>query len=395
MRALPFALLTIALAGCQTYDFEPVSPLAIAQTTQTKSVAAKNKKPDLMMLIDTSGSMAAPLNPGDANCRVGGNVCSGAGCPANCPTRISDLKRSMGTFLMGNPSVARVGMTVYPVDPVCGPSNKIIVELSQSNDVDSELAKTSDDVNKAIQNLAVQGGTPTGDSLRFLANYSPLANPDREDFVLLLTDGLPNCNQAQVAVANSCACTDSRSPCSYTPPSSSTTYSLCLDKDGSVAAVGELRKKNIKTIVVGFGADTAVGAGPDTLNAMAEAGGFARACPMQTDAECGSNNTCDKASKLCVRKFYQASNAAELAKALQDIIDIVKGVDLCTYTLDAVPDDPAFLAVIYNGQSLAQSDSTWKYAAGKVTFQGQYCDQIKTATQDNKVQLEFRIVNTL
>jgi hypothetical protein len=108
--------------------------------------------------------------------------------------------------------------------------------------------------------------------------------------------------------------------------------------------VGELRKKNIKTIVVGFGADTAVGAGPDTLNAMAEAGGFARACPMQTDAECGSNNTCDKASKLCVRKFYQASNAAELAKALQDIIDIVKGMDICTYTLDAVPDDRAIVA---------------------------------------------------
>src|SRR5688500_14189138 len=166
-----------------------------------------------------------------------------------------------------------------------------------------------------ILNLTVGCGTSTGDSLKFLGGYAPLAYPApkfaREDFIVLLTDGLPNCNSN-----NANSCTSSSCRCTLTPATSCTPSSICtqgcLDKDHSAAQVTELRKKNIRTIVIGFGADTASGDGPDTLNAMAENGGFARSCPNGTSAECGSGNTCDTATGLCGRKFYQASSAADL-----------------------------------------------------------------------------------
>lgn len=397
MRALIALAFAAVSFGCQTYDFEPVEPLALAQTTQKKSVAARKLKPDLMILLDKSGSMGFPINGSLPACQVSGAPCSG-NCPANCPTRISEVRSSMNTLLTTNGAVFRTGLAIYPADNVCGPSNRIEVELSQSNDVDAELSMASAQVNMRIQNLQVGGGTPTGDSLRFLNTYAPLANDDREDFVLLLTDGLPNCNGGLASESTTCRCTFPKStpnaPCSTTtPPPQSFVANQCLDRDGSVRAVEELRKKNIKTIVVGFGADTAAGDGPDTLNAMAEAGGFARVCPNGTNAECGANNTCN--NKICARKFYQAANAAELAQALKDIVDLLTGTDICLYTLDTLPSDPAFLTVLYDNQSLPQSNTTWAYEAGKVRFLGQYCDKLKGSTTGSKVALEFRIVETL
>lgn len=396
MRALTVLAFAALSFGCQTYDFEPVEPLALAQTTQKTSVAARNLKPNLMILLDKSGSMGFPINGSLPACQVSGAPCSG-NCPANCPTRISEVRTSMNTLLTTNGSVARTGLAIYPADNVCGASNRIEVELSQSADVDAELAMNSQQVNQRIQSLQVGGGTPTGDSLRFLTNYQPLADADREDFVLLLTDGLPNCNQTLNPEATTCRCTFTK-----TTPTQSCSQNAggfianqCLDRNGSVQAVEELRKKGIKTIVVGFGADTAMGDGPDTLNAMAEAGGFARRCTNGTDAECGMNNTCNRATNVCNRQFYQAANAAELAQALKDIIDLLSQTDICLYTLATVPSDPAFLTVLFNNQSLPQSATTWSFEAGKVRFVGQYCDKLKGSTTGSKVSLEFRIVETL
>jgi len=47
----------LAFAGCQTYNFEPVEPVAFAQTTTTRSFFGKRTKPNLMLVLDKSGSM--------------------------------------------------------------------------------------------------------------------------------------------------------------------------------------------------------------------------------------------------------------------------------------------------------------------------------------------------
>ncbi len=59
------ALLAAALvAGCQSYDFEKVQPLALAQTTLLERRVGRPFKPNLLLLVDRSGSMDHPAQPG-------------------------------------------------------------------------------------------------------------------------------------------------------------------------------------------------------------------------------------------------------------------------------------------------------------------------------------------
>lgn len=397
-------------SGCQTYDFEPVEPLAIAQTTQTKTVVAKQLKPDLMLLVDKSGSMNFNIDTSDPNCCVSGSppcTCGAASdnCPAACKTRMRDLKSAMADFLSNSYAVARMGMTFFPGGPgSCDAPTQVTIEMSSSNDVDAELKAKATEINTAISKLVAGGGTPTGMSLRMLGSYGPLKDANREDFILLLTDGLPNCNSQNVntCAVPACNCTlanaDCGSPGTPMPPAC---VLGCLDKTASLAEINTLRGLGIRTIVVGFGADTAAGSAADTLNAMAAAGGFARACPNGTNAECGTGNTCDTNTKLCQRKFYQAANGTELAKALDDISKSITSGDPCDYVLDSTPSDPRFLSVIINGVSTPQGSNTWTYVApsgagsAHVKFQGDLCTKLTTSDPLHPVKVEFRIVQTM
>ena len=70
------ALLAVMLAGCQTYDFEPVEPFLVGQTVDKTLVAHKLPKPNLMLLVDNSGSMLLPTDPSVASCTVNGALCT-------------------------------------------------------------------------------------------------------------------------------------------------------------------------------------------------------------------------------------------------------------------------------------------------------------------------------
>ncbi len=405
MTRFIFPALLFATA-CQVYDFEPVTPIAITQTTQTKNVVARNLKPNLMILVDKSGSMNTPLNPSSPAC--GG--CSGASCPATCPTRISELRTAMGQFLTTSSTVARMGLAFFPNEDAafqpsgCAPTRDISVQLpaANSNDTDTTpLTMTAGQVNMRIQSLGstipVVGGTPTAPSLSFLGSYAGLLDDkdNRQDFVLLLTDGLPNCN-----AANPLACNSMPVP----PANLCTLGANCvgpycragyLDKDGVVTSVKQLRSRNVNTIVVGFGADFASPEALDVLNSMAAEGGFGRKCPMGTNAECGSNNTC-LPSKFCQKQFYAAANATELAQALADIQNLIGNGDPCLFDLSDKPTDDRFLAVIINGQTTVKGPNTWSLLpSGGVQFAGQLCDRVKTSTTAEPLKVEFRIVSTL
>jgi hypothetical protein len=256
------------------------------------------------------------------------------------------------------------------------------VELNQSTtDADAELAATAAVIKQKINSIQPIGGTPTAASLSMLGGYDRLLGAEREDFVLLLTDGLPNCNSSLSGATCECvaaSCADARN---------------CLDKDAAVAAAQSLKSKGIRTIVVGFGADTAAGTAPGVLAAVAEAGGFPRSCANGTDAECAPG-TCNQATKMCSTKFYQAADGAALVTALNQI-GILVGGDPCDYTLDASPSDPRFLSVIIDGVSTSSGPDTWSLNAGKVTFTGALCSKLSNATPLAPVKVEFRIVQGL
>ncbi len=416
MRPVALLALMVAASACQTYDFERVIPLAVAQTTDKTKVASKRLKPNVMLLVDNSGSMLLPTKkdlpaclPPQApvNC---GNSASNQ-CPASCPTRVSELKSAMSTFLQGSGTIARLGVSVFPTGNLCQPASNIDVQLppptSTDTGAESDLTTAANQINARIQALTPQGGTPTGSSLEFLGTYGGLndAADFRDDFVLLLTDGLPNCNDTNptalcacgaacsVAQINACSCTTASSG-SSSGCASALCAKGCLDQDGAVQKVKDLKQKGVRTIVVGFGADLGAGTiGPVVLNAMASEGGFARECLNGTDAECGTGNTCDTTTKRCSSAFFQASNGAELAAALAKISEAFKG-DPCVFTLSSSPSDPRYLSVVIDNQSLAAGPTTYSYdfSTNKVTFVGALCDRLKTSTPQNPVNVEFRIV---
>ncbi len=408
MRSVTLVAVLVLAGSCQTYDFERVVPLAVAQTTDKTIVASKRLKPNVMLLVDNSGSMLLPTNPSAANCPAGCGTASNL-CPGNCPTRVSELKSAMATFLQTSGTIARLGATIFPIDPVCGASTNIDVQLpmpSAADDgTDSALTASANSVNARIQALSPSGGTPTGNSLDFLGTYGGINdNSDfRDDFVLLLTDGLPNCNAANpnaicpancgggtcsAAQITACSCTTS------TCAPSSLCSNGCLDQSGAVDAVKRLRLKGIRTIVVGFGADLASGTGPIVLNAMAREGGFARECPNMTDAECGGMaGSCNTSTKQCSTSFFQAANGTELAAALRKISESFQG-DPCVFTLTARPSDPRYLSVVVNGSTLAEGSMTYSFDpnSNKVTFLGAQCTALNASTTQNPVNVEFRIV---
>jgi von Willebrand factor type A domain len=366
----------VLAAGCQVYDFEPVAPGAVAQEEHSVPLAFNQPKPNLMLLVDKSGSMADPVTP-----------------PSG-PSKIVVLQQVMGQFLTtpdGGSPVARVGLAEFPDQScVATTASDVLASLppASAGDADSVLEAATVAANTALQTLTPSGGTPTQASLQYIAgNIAELSDPSRQDFVLLLTDGLPNCNNT--LDANTCTCTSSAHP-----PCSANTD--CLDKDATVAQIETMKAtQNIKTIVIGFGADV-VGSVPQaTLEAMAEAGGFVRKCPNTSDS-CGSGNDCVLATGLCSQQFFQATDGPTLTEALAEIGSTLTQT-ACVYNLDEAPSDPSLISVVLDGTPYLSGPDTWTYNASKnqIVFQGALCAELKNNTPQNPVTLDIRLLQVL
>jgi hypothetical protein len=379
---LPALLLLFAAGlvvfGCQVYDFEPVLPGAIAQQAKSVPLAFNQPKPNLMLLVDKSGSMGELVDPD------GGS------------SKIVVLKQVMGLFLdAGTPAdtsspVARVGLAQFPNQScVATTSSDVLAPLppADAGDADSVLEAALTAADSALQGLTPSGGTPTQASLQFVANnVAELKDSTRQNFVLLLTDGLPNCNNN--LDAKSCTCT-SLAP----PPCSANTD--CLDKTATVAQVQAMRTNDIRTIVIGFGADVVGGIAQDTLEAMAEAGGFVRKCP-NTNQSCGADNDCVLATGLCTKQYFEATDGPALTEALAEISSTITQTQ-CVYILDEKPSDPQLISVVLNGTPYLPGDNTWNYdpVKNQIVFVGDLCAQLKNNTPQNPITLDIRILQII
>jgi hypothetical protein len=225
---------------------------------------------------------------------------------------------------------------------------------------------SSAQIDGVLEALAPMGATPTAASLRVAADALDNAfdATGRAKYIVLLTDGAPNCNGA--LVATSANCLEGTDQCASPgacvaadgTPESAAPYG-CLDKDNTVSTVQDLHDNHgIDTFVIGFGADfaSASSAANDTLNLMAQAGGEALAASPS---------------------FYRASTRQDLVDALTTVNNNLSKD--CGFALTQPAPAQITAAQIQNGTqhfAIAVSALSLSSDRRQLTLQPSVCQQI-------------------
>jgi hypothetical protein len=214
-RRLLLGPLLLAL-GCQTYDFEPVPPVTIGQTTTTVNISANPLKPNLMLALDRSGSMALPFDSTPPSCGSCGQSGQPKCDPTTCPSRMDTVATTMSSFLADNATIARLGVAFYPqltgatiADPTsgnqsnfCTATSSVDVPIVDSDDT-QQLQASAQAVDFAIRTVQATASPCRAAGRRHADRGQPGSiaqhagfgtNVTRQSFLLLMTDGLPNCN---------------------------------------------------------------------------------------------------------------------------------------------------------------------------------------------------------
>jgi hypothetical protein len=209
-----------------------------------------------------------------------------------------------------------------------------------------------------LAHLSAAGGTPTAATLRALA--ASIEGFGGRTYVILATDGGPNCNAgATCAVAQ---CTDNIENQPGCPPGGTHNCCTdpnfgaglaCLDAQPTIDAVTAIANAGVPVYVMGV-----PGSAPyaNLLDQLAQAGGTARGSEPQ---------------------YYAVDTADEGAfyTAMSKIAAKITGT--CTLTLDHVPPDPGLLNVYLDGQPLPQAGPDGWTLNGTIVFiLGASCQKI-------------------
>ncbi len=241
------------------------------------------------------------------------------------------------------------GMPLFPIS--AGDSPKYAA-MGENGPVLSELLKR---LGNSPPTLGA--GTPTAATLREL-EPTILGLDGKKTYVVLMTDGAPNCNPGLRCGVDACIpniehfssadvnCDDSFNCCSPQIGGD------CVDADASEAAVLDYEKAGVDTFVVGMPGSEAYG---KVLNRLAIAGNTAR--PGDT-------------------AYYAVSDTDELSLALRSI-----GAQVaisCDLPLTEAPEDPALVNVYFDDQVVPKSDKDgWRYSGDdSIEFVGPTCDTL-------------------
>lgn len=310
-----------------------------------QQIPAISDPPNLYFVVDRSGSM------GD---RLSGSPYSKY---QNAAIAISVMLRAVGHRV-------RYAAGVYPAflnQDGCAPGQPIFPLTAGDSPKYAAMGENGPVLSELLQRLgnnAPSGGTPTAATLREL-EPTILGLEGKKTYVVLITDGAPNCNLALRCGVDACipniehlstsgiVCDDSFNCCSPKVGAGD-----CVDADASEAAVAEYEAAGVDTFVVGMPGSEAY---RSMLNRLAIAGNTAR--PGNTD-------------------YYAVSDTDELSLALRSI-----GAQVaisCDLPLSETPPDPALVNVYFDDQVVPKSDTDgWRYSGeNSIEFVGATCDTL-------------------
>lgn len=179
-----------------------------------------------------------------------------------------------------------------------------------------------------------EGGTPTAATLRALRGS--FVSPDDRSFVILITDGGPNCSSDLDPAT--CTSSDGR------PVMDSLT---CLDRDATVVAARQLRELGAPVYVLSMSSDF-----PTIFDAIAEAGGTEQAYPI--------------------------GDPDQLLAVLRDIAARLAS---CELRLNEVFTDPEMIMVTIDGVSVPfvgdEGGDGWRFGGPGIELIGTACETLR------------------
>ncbi len=275
---------------------------------QTFPIALNQKEPNVMMVVDESGSMKETIG----------------GTP-----KWDVLKSAVKALISKYDGKVNWGLSIFP-RPGGQQCDAGQIDIAVGTGTGAQIVAKLDPL--TIANIG--GATPTESTLSAVEKNGGLNDGTHSNYVLLMTDGIPTCNQ------------DGR-----VTPVISSMYN---------------KTPSIRTFVVGIGDGT--NSNPQQLNDWAVAGHTDRA-GMST-------------------KYYQANNITDLQGAFENIL---QGIASCTYQLGSKPTDPNLMVPYLDGTAVpADPANGYSYdaASNSLTFHGTSCDKVK-AGGVSKIDLIF------
>ncbi|MFW5921185.1 MAG: vWA domain-containing protein [Polyangiales bacterium] len=297
------------------------------------------RRAEVMFVVDRSGSMARALDFTLPD--------------PDGPTRWDLLRDALRMSLREADETMRIGAEQFPqaipegvTDPppelTCGIHRPIDMPIG-SGDVDDLL--------RLLDETDPRGGTPTAPAIGLTREHLLSRRTDLPQFMVLATDGAPNCNPDTGVPMDECVCSATPDDCldpRYGP------YN-CLDDDRVIAELDAAREAGIPTFVVGIPDETR----PDlvaVLDRMAVAGGRARE---------GADD-----------RFYSVQSPEELTEAFASIAD---SISRCIYVVRPRPDPDEPLTVRVAGMAVERDGSHtegWDLTnteRGEITLYGSTC----------------------
>jgi hypothetical protein len=288
--------------------------------------------PNLYFVLDRSGSMQA----GDKWSQV--------------RVVVAEIFRSLGPR-------ANFGATVFPgfAQSSCAPAKEVL-PLSPGDPPGAVDGPTTRRLLDGTSD-APNGGTPTADALR--AVLQTLRGVRGKTFVILATDGGPNCNAEAACGVDQCMPNiESAGGCAPTGPlccQPPTGFrESCLDSAPTLSAVSALRAAGLPVYVIGL---PGTGTYASLLDELAVAGGTA--LPSSP-------------------RYYRVSSTGDNTALLKTLKQIAaKIVATCEFKLKEAPKS-ANLVNVYFDEVVLPKDPVngWKIEGATVTLLGQACSRV-------------------
>lgn len=289
--------------------------------------------PDVLIVQDKSGSM--DNDDSDMGC----NGSRTGNCGNN--SKWAQLTTALSSVITATDSIVNWGLKYFSDDGNCNASKAPVVPVAP---------RSGAAVVQSIQGNRPGGYTPTRDGITYGAQYLGTLTDTNPKFLLLATDGLPNCPAGCAANPNGSMCTTTDNP----------SEDMMAEQAVMMAA-----SMGYQTFVIGIGN---VAAAQNTLNQLAIAGG---------QPQTGGSTS-----------YYAATDEASLEAALTAIVGKVAS---CLIALPADAIGQTNVAVSVNDSSgkatkVPQDNGNgWSYTNNGAAIQlnGSYCDDVKSGTYTN------------